>query len=103
MLWLWLMLLVRGGAHVELKVGFVGTAFVLFAFWGARVKATCHKEGPVRAPGGFGKPPVGRPGGCKMLFVEMFCLVFTFSIYVVVAAHVVGAWWRPREAESWNS
>ena len=40
----------------------------------ARVKATCQKEGSVRAPDGPGKPPAGQPGGHRML---CFSLVFT--------------------------
>ena len=60
MSWLWLMLWVLGGGHVELEVGIVDSAGVSQAFLCARVKATCLKEGPVWVADGLASP--GRGG-----------------------------------------
>ena len=63
------MLWVLGGAHVKLKAGIVDSALVLHAFLCTRAKATCHQEGPMRAPDGLDEPPdMGDRGGggCKV-------------------------------------
>ena len=104
---------------VEPKARIGDSAGVLHAFLCTRAKATCHQEGPMRAPDGLdepprrgrqwglgdvrskedaaevpdgpGKPPAGRLGGCKLLIFIGFYSVFTFCMHVVLVAHVVGA------------
>ena len=49
---------------VEPKAEIVDSALVLQAFLCTRAKATCHQEGPMRAPDGLDEPPdVGDRGG----------------------------------------
>ena len=34
------------------------------------------KEGPTKVQKGFGKPPAGQPGGCKLLIFHLFLQCF---------------------------
>ena len=43
-----------------------------------------RREGSMRAPGGPGEAPAGLPGGCKMMKVHWFCVVFMFCMHLAL-------------------